>query len=112
MSLKFIYAAAKYNQYDGISGRNILIITDEKAAISPFKKVFITPRIVKEYRTFLLEMARHSMVTLKWVSGHRGILDNCMTDSLVHEGSTKIIQYVIKALLFSRSKQTQTSSYR
>ena len=82
-----INVATQWVQYNGISNKDIRILTDSKAAISSLTGVYTTSRIVQECRLSLEEIARHSLVTLTWVPGHGDIYGNCEADRLARAGA-------------------------
>jgi RNase H len=72
---------------EGISGKNIYIMSESQAALRALKAHTFSSKLVAECLEILKRLTRRCLVTLMWVPGHTRIEGNEIADQLANKGA-------------------------
>lgn len=84
----------------GVSGKDIAIYIDNKAAITSLASHNIKSKLVSDCREVLQALCRQNIVKLCWVPGHNDITGNEMADLLAKRKSLATIKDAINKEMF------------
>jgi ribonuclease HI len=79
--------AAEILSVNGISGKDIHILTDSQAAVRALSSSYVKSCVVQSCIISLNEISKNNRIQVVWIPGHNGYKGNCVADELARNGS-------------------------